>query len=982
MQAEINGLMMAKKNSAVLWTVDQHTNDSDVKAGRKTAQKNIGITKDTAHNPPTGKLIDYEVDHKFIKKVTLDSDNDLTAEFGRPTLDDMTYVQVAGMNMSIGTHPNDGTSNAGKIETQDLTLDPNTDVTTDGNGTTYVSSVAQASNGKVTYKTQTITEATDEEGGSKQGITSLCSETVNLNHAFSNNTTTAVTPKGLKDALTFSEKNYSLGTNSSTGIIETHDLTLDESDRHLDRNPTTGTSLTSDAMVFKIYQESNGKVSYDIRNVAINGNAVTVTDGSSTPEQNKSVRTNNNGTLIAEDLTVADVPVGNPSHTFVSSVTSGPTGKISVTKGSIGAALDDTIGGIKIGYQTSAENRNYAVQLDHEQAYVNVPWENTHYTSKNVICKTASGTDDTAVSTSDVAYLNHVENGSVTDFHKIVGNGITVAYNKDDKKLTLTSNSGTVTSITAGTGLTTNPATGITGTGSISLNAAGDNALGGIKLGYTDSTVGTKNYAVNVDTNGKAYVNVPWTGTVTSITAGNGLTTNPAAGITGTGSISLNTAGNDALGGIKLGYTESKADRQYPVKLGSSGNNVGKAYVEVPLASVYNATAANMYPGLVTSAAPPADTSMANRYYNVEIADNQGHMKVYVPWVDNIYYVPYGEDNYSDALAAFNAHKLVYTIIPTSVTHSSDVTAVAATVAGSMMHFRSTVSTGQLSTTYFAYEKSDGTWSYTTDSVAGIPPGETGYSGRVLTLDANLNAGWELVNALPSHGSTDGNKILALSSDGSTPQWRNGLVPIYTDFTSSDRVVGWKIATTKVRTSSNHDSSSVSAWVTIRARDATSNLRNQGTLFAGYMWINYRGNDTDTPTISTVFNSLTNYTNGWKLYRHQYTDSNRYVSDWYVCLPSTVQWIEITMHVLGTVGDITLCTERVSSIGSGWTVAIEASKTPYMIGAGGVGSNTSPVYIATDGKVTQCSTVDADTVDGLHFVLGSWSSDQNTISLL
>jgi hypothetical protein len=446
----------------------------------------------------------------------------------------------------------------------------------------------------------------------------------------------------------------------------------------------------------------------------------------------------------------------------------------------------------------------------------------------------------------------------------------------------------------------------------------------------------------------------------------------------------LNTAGNDALGGIKLGYTESKADRQYPVKLGSSGNNKDKAYVEVPLASVYNATAANMYPGLVTSAAPPADTSMANRYYNVEIADNQGHMKVYVPWVDNIYYVPYGEDNYSDALAAFNAHKLVYTIIPTSVTHSSEVTAVAATVDGSMMHFRSTVSTGQLSTTYFAYEKSDGTWSYMTDSVRGVPPGETGYAGRVLTLNDNLHAEWELVNALPSHDSTDGNKILALSSDGSTPQWRNGLVPIYTDFTNSERVVGWKIATTKVRTSSNHDSSSVCAWVTIRARDATSNLRNQGTLFAGYLWINYRGNGTDTPTISTVFNSLTNYTNGWKLYRHQYTDtdSNLYVSDWYVCLPSTVQWIEITMHVLGTVGDITLCTERVSSIGSGWTVAIEASKTPYMIGSGGVGSNTSPVYIATDGKVTQCSTVDADTVDGLHFVLGSWSSDQNTISLL
>lgn len=51
----------------------------------------------------------------------------------------------------------------------------------------------------------------------------------------------------------------------------------------------------------------------------------------------------------------------------------------------------------------------------------------------------------------------------------------------------------------------------------ISLTAATDNSLGGIKTGYTESG---KNYAVKLDSNNKAYVTVPWTnsgGTVTSV---------------------------------------------------------------------------------------------------------------------------------------------------------------------------------------------------------------------------------------------------------------------------------------------------------------------------------------------------------------------------------------------------------------------------------------------------------------------------------
>lgn len=86
--------------------------------------------------------------------------------------------------------------------------------------------------------------------------------------------------------------------------------------------------------------------------------------------------------------------------------------------------------------------------------------------------------------------------------------------------------------------------------------------LGGIKVGYTTSG---KNYKVQLDSSGNAYVNVPWTDNNTTYTQ----------------------ATSDKLGLVKIGYSAN--GKNYPVVL--DGN--GKMYVNVPWTDT-NTTYANM----------------------------------------------------------------------------------------------------------------------------------------------------------------------------------------------------------------------------------------------------------------------------------------------------------------------------------------------------------------------------------------------------
>lgn len=123
--------------------------------------------------------------------------------------------------------------------------------------------------------------------------------------------------------------------------------------------------------------------------------------------------------------------------------------------------------------------------------------------------------------------------------------------------------------------------------------------LGGIKVGYTTSG---KNYKVQLDSSGNAYVNVPWTDNNTT----------------------YNEATADTLGLVKISYASN--GKNYAVSLDSNG----KMYVNVPWTdnNTTYAQATSDKLGLVK-----IGYSANGKNYPV-VLDGSGRMYVNVPWTD------------------------------------------------------------------------------------------------------------------------------------------------------------------------------------------------------------------------------------------------------------------------------------------------------------------------------------------------------------
>jgi hypothetical protein len=128
--------------------------------------------------------------------------------------------------------------------------------------------------------------------------------------------------------------------------------------------------------------------------------------------------------------------------------------------------------------------------------------------------------------TGDISYNSSTGVISFTDSDRsdatirgLFSGGTGITYNSGTGDISLT-DTGLITGVTAGTGLSGG---GTSGTVTLNLDEATSSALGGVKIGYTESG---KNYPVELSS-GKMFVNVPWvdtnTDTNTTYTAGTGL---------------------------------------------------------------------------------------------------------------------------------------------------------------------------------------------------------------------------------------------------------------------------------------------------------------------------------------------------------------------------------------------------------------------------------------------------------------------------
>lgn len=205
--------------------------------------------------------------------------------------------------------------------------------------------------------------------------------------------------------------------------------------------------------------------------------------------------------------------------------------------------------------------------------------------------------------------------------------------------------------------------------GITSIPQASSSALGGIKIGYSDNG---RNYAVELDSSGKAYVNVPWADTNTTYN----VATTGANGL-------MSSSDKSKLDGIQAGADAVSFSRSL-----SSGTKIGTININGVNTDIYAPTAGKPVEygvatsttlGLVRIGYPES-----GKNYPVEL-NSSNQMYVNVPWTDNNTTYSAGA-GLSLSGTVFSLRKATPTTlggVKVSSTEISTISTVAATTFGS-----------------------------------------------------------------------------------------------------------------------------------------------------------------------------------------------------------------------------------------------------------------------------------------------------------
>lgn len=205
--------------------------------------------------------------------------------------------------------------------------------------------------------------------------------------------------------------------------------------------------------------------------------------------------------------------------------------------------------------------------------------------------------------------------------------------------------------------------------GITSIPQASSSALGGIKIGYSDNG---RNYAVELDSSGKAYVNVPWTDTNTTYN----VATTSANGL-------MSSSDKSKLDGIQAGADAVSFSRSL-----SSGTKIGTININGVNTNIYAPTAGEPVEygvatsttlGLVRIGYPES-----GKNYPVEL-NSSNQMYVNVPWTDNntTYSAGAGLSLSGTVFSLGKATPTTLGGVKVSSTEIRTVSAVAATTFGS-----------------------------------------------------------------------------------------------------------------------------------------------------------------------------------------------------------------------------------------------------------------------------------------------------------
>lgn len=205
--------------------------------------------------------------------------------------------------------------------------------------------------------------------------------------------------------------------------------------------------------------------------------------------------------------------------------------------------------------------------------------------------------------------------------------------------------------------------------GITSIPQASSSALGGIKIGYSDNG---RNYAVELDSSGKAYVNVPWTDTNTTYN----VATASANGL-------MSSSDKSKLNGIQAGADAVSFSRSL-----SSGTKIGTININGVNTDIYAPTAGEPVKygvatsttlGLVRIGYPES-----GKNYPVEL-NSSNQMYVNVPWTDNntTYSAGAGLSLSGTAFSLVKATPTTLGGVKVSSTEIRTISAVAATTFGS-----------------------------------------------------------------------------------------------------------------------------------------------------------------------------------------------------------------------------------------------------------------------------------------------------------